>query len=157
MKKRNHTVMIHCHYRDQSLERLDLPLLFAIPTGLPCAHFLAFSSSHSWLQESPFTDSHIPHVASTKDWNPRSVLWGGACFSCNYGLYCWWLMFLSYLHSSLCGHRISVLCCVILVRCNTVYLCRCHQIKENIEVGNTFCFSRWPLTCIFWILKSNSP
>ena len=86
MKKRNDTVKIHCHYGDQNLERLSsYYLLFS--RDFPARTFYkAFSSPHSWLQESPFTDSHIPHVTSTKDWNPGSVHWGGACFSCNYGL-----------------------------------------------------------------------
>lgn len=86
MKKRNDTVMIHCHYGDQNLERLSSYYLLFSRDSPARTFYKAFSSPHSWLQESPFTDSPIPHMASTKDWNPGSVHWGGTCFSCNYGL-----------------------------------------------------------------------
>ena len=128
-------------------------------------HFLAFCLSHSWLQESPFTD--FPDVAWTQDLNPESVHWGALVLVATYDLYHkhvsqymvrWWLiLFFFYPHSSLCGHRISVLRCVVPVCCNTSYLSHCHQIKETIKVSNTFCFSRRPLNCTFWILKSNTP
>ena len=47
MKKRNDTVMIHCHYGDQSLERLSSYYLL-FPRDSPARNFYkAFSSSHS--------------------------------------------------------------------------------------------------------------
>lgn len=87
MQKRNDTVMIHCHYGDQNLERLSsYYLLFSrdSPARTFYKALISLRPIHDWRRALSLT--HPSHMWLRQRIETQDVHWGGTCFSCNYGL-----------------------------------------------------------------------